>query len=127
MWGENDPDQNQGAQGPSGPDGPGGFWTTVRDIDFTGIDAHIDASYFNRPGEIKECYVKLNYNDKSNGKWSVWMISGVTVANPTGITDNYITEDLTLVVDDLKQYGLDVQWGDENSWNKPYSIQVHVK
>ena len=127
MWGENDPDQNQGAQGPSGPDGPGGFWTTVRDIDFTGIGAHIDASYFNRPGEIKECYVKLNYNDDSNGKWSVWMISGVTVANPTGITDNYITEDLTLVVDDLKQYGLDVQWGDENSWNKPYSIQVHVK
>ncbi|MBR3093445.1 MAG: hypothetical protein IKG99_10580 [Bacteroidaceae bacterium] len=127
MWGENDPDQNQGAQGPSGPDGPGGYWTTVRDIDFTGIGAHIDASYFNKPGEIKECYVKLNYNDNSNGKWSVWMISGVTVANPTGITDNYITEDLTLVANDLKQYGLDVQWGNENSWNKPYSIQVHVK
>jgi hypothetical protein len=125
MWGEVDPDNNQGS-------GNSGQSDQLRSITFN-VSATNNADYYELSASSfsrvnTECYVKLHYTDTQNYKWSNWVLNGSTILNPNGILENYCTEDLTNYISDLKQNGLRIEWwASDQTWNIPTKIEILYK
>ena len=121
--------ENNGNQGGGG----GGTNPDQMTTSTINISANANPDYYEIPASAFSAasttvYVKLSYNDNENWKWSNWVINGATVLNPSGIMENYCTEDLSNYISDLKQNGLRIEWwGSDQTWNIPTKIEILYK
>ena len=121
--------ENNGNQGGGG----GGTNPDQMTTSTINISANANPDYYEIPASAFSAasttvYVKLSYNDNENWKWSNWVINGATVLNPSGIMENYCTEDLSNYISDLKQNGLRIEWwGSDQTWNIPSKIEILYK
>lgn len=128
MWGETNPENNQGSTNQGGGNNPAQLTTST-----ISVNASTNKDYYEIPASAfsnatTTVYVKLNYSDTEHYKWSNWVINESTVLNPSGILENYVTEDLSNRISDLKQYGLRIEWWSEGQeFNVPNNIQIIYK